>query len=84
MIRSASRLPNTGASPASAEANSHCPLRLTQSLRISCGRGYSGSGLFLSTRSPQGVVRRWVDAFAAERITSGTVSEPTTRPPSPE
>ena len=45
-------------------ANSHWPLRLSQSSRTCCGRGYSGSGLLVSTLSPHGVVSRWVEVFA--------------------
>src|SRR5438477_10722719 len=37
-------------------ANCHWPLRLCQSGRVSCGRGYSGSGFVVETWSVQGVV----------------------------
>src|SRR5262245_57022957 len=37
--------------------NSHSPLRFCQSGRVSCGRGYSGSGLVVETWLVQGVVR---------------------------
>lgn len=42
---------NAAGRPASAEvtAKSQTPLRLAQSGRVSCGRGYSGSGLSTAT-----------------------------------
>src|SRR5215218_8807921 len=39
-----------------APANCQMPLRLCQSGRVSCGRGYSGSGLVVETCPVHGVV----------------------------
>ncbi len=49
---------NDAGRPASAEvtAKSQMPFRLAQSGRVSCGRGYSGSGLSTETWSVHGVV----------------------------
>ena len=41
-----------------AGCHSHRPLRLCQSRRTRCGRGYSGKGLVGSTPQDQGVLRR--------------------------
>ncbi|CAO0827333.1 hypothetical protein SMICM17S_12387 [Streptomyces microflavus] len=76
MIRSPSFLPKTGFSPSVAPANSQGPLRFFHCSRTCWGRGYSGSGLFLSSLSPQVVVRRCVERFLAVRPISGTASVP--------
>ncbi len=83
MIFSSRFLPKTGCSPASAALNCHGPLRFFHFDRTCWGRGYSGSGFFSSSRSPHGVVSRWVDSFCAYRTTWGTVPPPSVRPPSP-
>ncbi|CAM5734400.1 hypothetical protein SBADM41S_01583 [Streptomyces badius] len=83
MIFSSSFLPKTGCSPSVAPANSQGPLRFFHWSRTCCGRGYSGSGWFLSSVSPQGVVRRCAERFFAVRPISGTVSDPDLRPPLP-
>src|ERR1019366_338257 len=44
-------------SPAAPAWNCQMPLRLSQFERTICGRGYSGSGLFLSTRLAQEVIK---------------------------
>jgi hypothetical protein len=56
--------PNGGASPSRAAANSQRPLRLTHSARVSCGRGYSGSGRFGLTCFAQRVLIVWFEPFS--------------------
>lgn len=47
-------------------------MRFFHFARTCCGRGYSGSGCFVSTLSPHVVVRRWAESFCANRMIFGT------------
>src|SRR6478735_11402420 len=64
-------------------SKSHVPLRLVQSSRVSCGRGYSGSGLSASTSFAHLVVSWYVEALSMAALNSGTASPSTVRSPSP-
>ncbi len=83
ITRSGSRCPNTGCCPAFAPANSHGPLRLSHLSRSSCGRGYSGNGLRVSTFSPHGVRSRCFDEFATVRAVLPTFLPSTANEPAP-
>ena len=70
-MRSARSLPVGTASPSDAPANCHTPLRFFQSLRVSCGRGYSGSAWFGPTLSVHGVLMGGVLACHPESPPGG-------------
>src|SRR5690349_1494082 len=70
-ISSPSVCPVGGVLMFEAPANCQMPLRLCQSARVSCGRGYSGSGLAVETWEVHGVVSGGVlgaNAEAAEVV----------------
>ncbi len=68
---------------ASVTAKSQMPLRLAQSGRVSCGRGYSGRGLVGSKSSAHGVWIRNSEPLVTGRLSEPTASPPTARSPSP-
>src|SRR3954462_5470410 len=82
-IRSPSVWPVGGGAIELADANSHVPFRFCHWVRVSCGRGYSGSAFVGETSFAHGVSIVYVELFVAGTENSSSGPSASAGPPAP-